>query len=278
MAGLKDDLVISTTRLKLITQLFAAGFIIFSPELKLTSLHGFLGIYNIPLIIGYLLSLLIVVAFINAYNLIDGIDGLAAILGIVITLSYALYFYITTHFYYVLISIIVAGILLGFLRFNFSSGLNKISMGNGGSLIIGFVVAFLSLKVLTMNPYNQIVNSGYLPENTVLLAIAVLFLPIFNTLRVIFIRFKNGNSPFEADQNHVYHVLLNNELSHKKSSIALGGLNILVILIYAFFSTRFHSLGMSIIIISLFLATAILFDFLKNRPRTRRQPKRKFSR
>ena len=131
MAGLKDDLVISTAKLKLVSQVFAAGFIIFSPELHLESLNGFLGIGNLPLIAGYILKLFIVVALINAYNLIDGIDGLAGIAGIVICSVFSFVFFTVKEPYFVLISISVVGILAAFLRFNFSNSRRKIFMGDG---------------------------------------------------------------------------------------------------------------------------------------------------
>lgn len=269
MAGLKDDLVISSAKLKFISQLFAAGFIIFSPELQLTNLHGFLGIFEIPEILGYALKLLIVVALINAYNLIDGIDGLAGIAGIVISLTYSWVFYATGHPYFVLISLCIAGILGAFLRFNFSPGVKKIFMGDGGSLIIGFMIAFLSLKILTMQPYEAVVDGGLLPENRLLFACAVLFLPIFDTLRVIIIRLKNGKTPFEADRNHMHHVLLDNGLSHKKASFVLGGLNLSVIIFYLELSRGLKSTGMSLAMLGVFLIVAIIFAGLKKKAQQR---------
>lgn len=265
MAGLKDDLVISSARLKFISQLFAAGFIIFSPELQLTSLHGFLGVFEIPILLGYAFKILIVVALINAYNLIDGIDGLAGIVGIVISLTYALVFYSTGHPYFVLLSLCTAGILSAFLRFNFSRGRKKIFMGDGGSLVMGFMIAFLSLKLLVMKPYQPLVREGYTPENTLLFALAVLFLPIFDTLRVILIRLKNGKTPFEADRNHMHHVLLDNGLSHKKASFILGGLNLAVIVLFIMLSRDLKSGGMSLAMLGVFVIVAIAFEALRKK-------------
>ncbi|WP_083634102.1 glycosyltransferase family 4 protein [Salegentibacter sp. T436] len=265
MAGLKDDLVISSARLKFISQLFAAGFIIFSPELQLTSLHGFLGVFEIPILLGYAFKVLIVVALINAYNLIDGIDGLAGIVGIVISLTYALVFYSTGHPYFVLLSLCTAGILSAFLRFNFSRGRKKIFMGDGGSLVMGFMIAFLSLKLLVMKPYQPLVREGYTPENTLLFALAVLFLPIFDTLRVILIRLKNGKTPFEADRNHMHHVLLDNGLSHKKASFVLGGLNLAVIVLFIMLSRDLKSGGMSLAMLGVFVIVAIAFEALRKK-------------
>ena len=92
MVGLKDDLVISTARVKLFGQITAALFLIFSPELELDTLYGFLGIAAIPLAVGYLIKAFIVLALINSFNLIDGIDGLAGIIVIVISLAYGYFF------------------------------------------------------------------------------------------------------------------------------------------------------------------------------------------
>ncbi|HEY9184691.1 MAG TPA: MraY family glycosyltransferase [Salegentibacter sp.] len=265
MTGLKDDLVISSAKLKFVSQLFAAGFIIFSPELQLTSLHGFLGISDIPVLLGYGLKVLIVVALINAYNLIDGIDGLAGIAGIVISLTYALVFYATGHPYFVLISLTVAGILSAFLRFNFSRGRKKIFMGDGGSLVIGFMIAFLSLKILVMQPYEPLMREGFVPENRLLFALAVLFVPIFDTLRVIIIRLGKGKTPFEADRNHMHHVLLDNGLSHKKASLVLGTLNLAVIILYVLLSRGLKSIGMSLAMITIFAVVALIFAGLKRK-------------
>ncbi|MFD1094249.1 glycosyltransferase family 4 protein [Salegentibacter chungangensis] len=277
MAGLKDDLVISSAKLKFVSQLFAAGFIIFSPELQLTTLHGFLGVFAIPAVLGYSFKALIVVALINAYNLIDGIDGLAGIAGIVISLTYAMVFYATGHPYFVLVSLTAAGILGAFLRFNFSRGRRKMFMGDGGSLIMGFVIAFLSLKILVMQPYEPLMREGFVPENRLLFALAVLFLPVFDTLRVIIIRLKNGKTPFEADRNHMHHVLLDNGFSHKKASLLLGALNLAVIILYIMLSRDLKSIGMSLAMAGVFIAAGLLFEALrvkaKQKPKVYFRPK-----
>jgi UDP-GlcNAc:undecaprenyl-phosphate/decaprenyl-phosphate GlcNAc-1-phosphate transferase len=263
MAGLKDDLVVSSAKLKFVSQIFAAGFIIFSPELLLTNLHGFLGITEIPLWLGYGLKLLVVVALINAYNLIDGIDGLAGIAGIVICSSFAVIFHIINEPYFVLLSVTVVGVLAGFLRYNFSRGDRKIFMGDGGSLTIGFLIAFLSLKILVRNESPTLLDEGFMPENRVLFLAAILFLPIYDTLRVIVLRLIEKKSPFEADRNHLHHVLLDNKLSHKQASLVLGGINILIIAVFIFLSRHFESIGLSLIMLLVFLVVGIVFEILK---------------
>ena len=269
MAGLKDDLVVSSAKLKFVSQLFAAAFIIFSPELQMTTLHGFWGVFAIPAALGFAIKGLIVVALINAYNLIDGIDGLASVTGIIISLAYALVFYATGHPYFVLVSLTVAGILGAFLRFNFSRGGRKMFMGDGGSLVIGFMIAFLSLKILVMEPYAPLAQQDFVPENRLLFALAVLFIPIFDTLRVIIIRLRSGKTPFEADRNHMHHVLLDNGRTHKQASFLLGGVNLLVIGLYIWLSQYLKSTGLTLAMLVVFLLAAVAFDALKKRARKR---------
>ena len=179
--------------------------------------------------------------------------------------AYAVVFYYSGLAYYVLLSLTGIGILTAFLRFNFSRGGRKMFMGDGGSLIIGLLIAFLSLKILVTNQDPNMITEGFFPENRILFVLAVLFLPVFDTLRVIIIRFKNGKSPFEADRSHMHHVLLDNGLNHKKASLLLGALNLGVILLYIMLSRDLHSFAMSVVLLLIFIIVGIVFEALRKR-------------
>lgn len=265
MVGLKDDLVVSTARVKLFGQITATCFIIFSPELHLASLEGFWGIYDIPEAVGLLLKAVLVIALINAYNLIDGIDGLASMVGIVISACFALVFYSTNQPFYALVSISLTGILSAFLRFNFSRGDRKIFMGDSGSLVIGLVLAFLGIRILVMEPFLPLMREGHEPANRLLFLACVLFIPIFDTLRVIVIRKLNGNSPFSPDRNHCHHVLLDLGYSHKKASFFLATLNFLIIVTYLYFSTALSNLWLSLFVVVIYAGVFFLFFELKKK-------------
>lgn len=263
MVGLKDDLVVSTAKVKLFGQLTAACFIIFSPELQLTSLYGFLGIYEIPAILGYFITAFFIVALINAYNLIDGIDGLASFVGIVISLSYALIFYGTGHSYYMMVSVGLAGVLCGFIRYNFSRGRKKIFMGDSGSLIIGLILGFLTIKHLVMEPSQPLIGQGYDPANRLLFLSCVLFVPVFDTLRVMMIRIIGGVSPFSADRNHAHHVLLDLGLKHWQASMSLALLNLMVISIFFYFSNKLSHSWLVFLVVLIYGTAFFLFYQLK---------------
>lgn len=258
MVGVKDDLVVSTARVKLVGQLIASSFVIFSPELTITSLHGFLGIHEIPGIIGILISFGIIILMINAYNLIDGINGLAGTIGSIICCCYGLVFYLMGNDFFMMIAVTVVGILLAFLRFNLSTGKNKIFMGDSGSLIIGFVIGFLTIKILAIPEQIPYLENGFSPINRVPFILAVLFVPLFDTFRVMTLRILNGGSPFVAGRDHTHHLLLDCGLNHPRSSLVLGLVNILVI---ATFLVLASVLSNGLLLCSMLLLF-ILFFFL----------------
>lgn len=265
MVGLKDDLVISTARVKLFGQIAAACFLVLSPEMHLTNLHGFWGIYEIPELMGLFLTTFLVIALINAYNLIDGIDGLAALVGIVISTTYALIFFITEKPYFVLISVSLGGVLSAFLRFNYSRGQRKIFMGDSGSLIVGLVLAFLSIKLLVMAPYLPMIQEGFSPSNRLLFVACILFIPVFDTLRVILLRLFKGDSPFSADKEHAHHILLDLGLSHKKAGFFLASLNILIIFTFWYFSNLLSNLWLTFVVLTMYGAMFLMFYVLKKK-------------
>ncbi|CAM4353011.1 MraY family glycosyltransferase [Gillisia limnaea] len=263
MVGIKDDLVVSTARVKLFGQIAAVCFLIFSPELQLNTLNGFWGIYEIPPVVGYSINATIAIALINAYNLIDGIDGLASMAGMVIAGVYAMVFYMTGNSYFVLVSTGVMGILTAFLRFNFSRGRRKIFMGDSGSLVIGLLLAFLTIKILVMAPNPSLIAEGYDPSNRLLLIACVLFLPAFDTLRVMIIRMTNKTSPFSADRNHAHHVLLDLGFTHFRASFSLALLNLMVISGFFFLAPLVSNLWLSFITILMYAVSFFLFSKLK---------------
>ena len=271
MVGLKDDLVISTAKVKLIGQIMAAFFLVFSPELELSSLYGFMGIYEVPFWAGILFKTLLVIAIINAYNLIDGIDGLGAITGIVISSVFAITFYSTGEPFFALVSISVVGILCAFLRFNFSRGRNKIFMGDSGSLLIGLLLSFFALKFLVMQPHPNLIANGFSPANRLLFLACILFIPIFDTLRVMIIRKINGTSPFSPDRNHAHHVLLDLGFSHLRASLSLGFLNITVVSIYIYFADKLPHLWLAFVVVFLYASGFFLFVRLKKIAASRAQ-------
>ena len=221
--GIKDDVRDSSPRAKALGQCIAVALLLSVPEFRIESLHGFLGIGQLPLFIGVPLSLFLYISLINAYNLIDGIDGLAAIIGMVASASFAFLFYQMAIPFYFGLSIAMCSILLAFLGFNFSER-KKIFMGDTGSLLVGLFLGMLAMKLLSVSAEAATLTGISLTQLPLLL-LTVLIVPAFDVCRVTFIRYWQKQPFFTADRNHMHHVLIDSGRSHKKAAITLGLLN-----------------------------------------------------
>lgn len=264
MVGLKDDLVNSSAKVKLYGQLLASAFIVFSPSFNIKNLNGLLGIYELNPLISILLSILFLIFIINAYNLIDGIDGLASVIGIIISGSFIFLFYMKHDYFFMLLNVLTASVLMAFLRFNLSNGRFKIFMGDCGSLVIGMIIGACSLHYISISSETNI-GTTILPENTFLVIISILCIPIFDTIRIILIRIIHGRSPFEADRNHLHHVLIDLGFKHSTSSILLGLLNVFIIVITLMLSKSLASSYILIYFSIQFVFLAYFFYYLKKK-------------
>ncbi len=223
--GLKDDILVIDPYKKLVAQALAATLLILFTDIRVGSLFGLFGITQLPYLMSFGLTLFVMIAIINAYNLIDGIDGLAGGLGVVACLTLGIYFYIAGILWATVLCATLIGALTGFIRFNFSTT-RKVFMGDSGSLTVGFVLAMLAIKFLQVNEIAH--PMGYV-KNAPGLAIAILFIPLFDTLRVFIHRIMSGKAPFHADRNHIHHFVVDSGFSHKQTSIILCSANAMII-------------------------------------------------
>jgi UDP-N-acetylmuramyl pentapeptide phosphotransferase/UDP-N-acetylglucosamine-1-phosphate transferase len=265
--GIKDDLMISTPRAKVVGEILAIFFILFCNCLKVYSLEGFLGIHNIPSLVSYVFVILMILTIINSFNMIDGIDGLASSMGIVIFTMYAIIFYTLELHFYFLLCLCLIGILVGYLRFNLSKT-NKVFMGDTGSLIIGFCIGFLSLKFLSTDA-SLLRTHTFNPENSLVIIGAIFFIPLFDTLRVIGVRLLNKKSPFGSDNNHIHHILIQLGLTHFKASLLLCFINVIIAITLILMSSHFTSFEMLGVLILFFIFFLGVFYKLKTNMQTK---------
>jgi UDP-N-acetylmuramyl pentapeptide phosphotransferase/UDP-N-acetylglucosamine-1-phosphate transferase len=267
--GLKDDLVVSTPKAKIGGEILAIFFVIFCNCLEVNSLEGFLGFNDVPSWLSYSVIVLMMLTIVNAYNMIDGIDGLASVIGIAIFGLYAFIFFAASLDFYFLLCLSLIGILLAYLRYNLSST-KKIFMGDTGSLVIGFCIGFMSLKFLSMD-VSLISDYAFQGENKFIIIGAIFFIPLFDTLRVIGVRLLNKQSPFYPDNNHIHHILINSGLSHFKASLFLCFLNLVIaitLIVMSFSLNSIEMLGVMMLYFTFFLG---VFHKLKTNVRKRNQ-------
>ncbi|MBV8255045.1 MAG: undecaprenyl/decaprenyl-phosphate alpha-N-acetylglucosaminyl 1-phosphate transferase [Chitinophaga sp.] len=224
MVGMKDDIVGLSPLKKLIGQLLASFAIIYLGNLQISNMYGFMGIYELPASISLMLTYFTFIVVINAFNLIDGVDGQAGSIGLLVSAILGAYFLHVGETTYAVIGFALAGGLASFLIYNISPA--KIFMGDTGSLLIGLVNAVLVIKFIDVagNP------AGKMPITaTPGVAFAILIVPLFDTLRVFAVRMLQGRSPFSADRNHIHHYLLDLKLNHKQTTLVSVSVNALYI-------------------------------------------------
>jgi len=227
--GIKDDMLVLSANKKFLGQVIATGILIHFGDIRITSMHGLLGITDIPLAISYLLSYISIIVIINAFNLIDGVDGLAGTLGLLTMTIFGSYFFMANMIAYSILAFSLAGSLLAFLLFNYNPA--KIFMGDSGSLILGLVNAILVIKFIAIADNR---SSGYFMESSVAIGFSILMVPLTDTLRVFSMRIFKGRSPFSADREHIHHLLLDRGLNHKYVTLCCVSLNIMFIAVAYF--------------------------------------------
>lgn len=213
--GLKDDLLVLSPRKKFLGQLMAALVLIVFTDTRIMGFFGIFGITILPYWLSVMFTLFVYVLIINAYNLIDGVDGLAGSLALFACAAFTYIFLKTDDVSMATIAVATIGSLLPFLRLNFSKK-RKIFMGDTGSMIIGFMVAFFAVRFISETHGD--LSSSY-SNSAPIIALTIVYFPLLDTLRIFFIRtVVHRKSPFEADQNHLHHEFLKLGFSHKRTT------------------------------------------------------------
>lgn len=247
--GVRDDLSSLMAKHKLVIQIFAAVLVVYFGGWKINGLNGLFGVESFPYGLNEIFTIFVIVVMTNAFNLIDGIDGLAGSIALLITLFFGWYFYNTDHLLSAVISLSIAGAVLGFLLFNWFP--SKVFMGDTGSMMLGFMISTLLVQFLAV-PYELAASLNV--SSPVSVGIALLILPVYDTLRVFCIRFYQGKSPLAPDRNHIHHTLLKLGMNHGQSTIILILYNTIALLV----SIGFQHLGDMVLIPSIFFTTVAI--------------------
>jgi UDP-GlcNAc:undecaprenyl-phosphate/decaprenyl-phosphate GlcNAc-1-phosphate transferase len=255
--GLTDDLVGVNPSKKIMAQLGVAVTIVILADCRLTNFHGVAGIYEIPYWAGSLVSVAFIIFFINAFNLIDGIDCLAGGIGFLICSVFAFYFYNMNQPGWYYVAVAMCGCLLGFLFFNRSPA--KIFMGDTGSMFLGLIVSILSINFIELNKPVSGALSQPVFKCAPALVYALLIIPFFDTIRIFSIRIINKKSPFAADRKHIHHRLLDLRFSHMQSTGMLLMANVVSIVLVAIFITIKTELLLLLDTVYILLLNGLLF-------------------
>jgi len=259
--GLKDDILVISPVKKFIGQVLAAFIIIYYGGIQIRSMHGFLGVYQLPEMFSLLLTYFAVIVVINSFNLIDGVDGLAGSLGLLSTVIFGVYFLYVNMLPYAVVAFSLAGSLLAFLIFNFQPA--KIFMGDTGSLLVGTINSILVIKFINVANTEDVL---FPIASSPAVGFTILMIPLLDTLRVFGIRILHRRSPFSPDRNHIHHLLLDRGFSHKAITFFLVSIN-LVMVALVFFARSMNCTFLIASVFAIFFTIIALIYYLRPTPR-----------
>lgn len=264
--GIVDDILGLDAKIKFAVQVLAA---IFMPlcNLYINNLYGFCGIYEIPVWVGYPLTILVFLLIVNAINLIDGIDGLASGLCVICLTVFSVVF-TRLSLPYSLFTFGLLGTVLAFMYFNLFGNVErstKTFMGDTGSLILGYSIAYFCIKYAMFNPMIMPIHVHDCP---ILLSFSLVFIPVIDLVRVAIERTCKGKGMFTPDKTHIHHLCMAACMSMHAT---MGFILCMQLLIVGANMLLFHvmKVGSTWLVLSNFILYAIVVVMLRVQSRKR---------
>ncbi|MEL6656574.1 MAG: MraY family glycosyltransferase [Bacteroidota bacterium] len=265
LTGLKDDLAPLSAQKKLVAQLMTAILIVYFADIRLESLHGmFSWEGDMPYWLSMLLSVFTILVVTNAFNLIDGINGLAASLAALAAGCMGLWFAAVGEIAQAVLAFSCLGALVAFLRFNLLPPA-KIFMGDTGSLVIGTVMSVLALEFIETNGALYATHPLHF-EAAAVVTMTIISVPLFDTLRVFITRIIKGRSPFKPDRRHIHHLLIDSGCSHLQATGILFCFQVgLIVVVYMLHAEVEQHLLLLLLLSIILTATYFLYRAAKRK-------------
>ncbi|MDA0890257.1 MAG: MraY family glycosyltransferase [Bacteroidetes bacterium] len=258
--GVIDDLLGLSPYKKIIGQLIAILILIYLGKIQINSMHGVLGVYELPDIIATLFTVFVVIVITNGFNLIDGVDGLASGIGVIASLGFGVMAYLMNQTDMAIIAFSLLGALLAFLKYNFHPA--RLFMGDTGSLLVGMTLSVLAINLIHSGVVTETIH---FPNKGPLIAVVFLAIPLFDSLRVFVVRIIDGKNPLYAGREHIHHALLDLGLGHKRTAFALYLMSLLLIAVAYFLLELNINSSIAILALVSFIILMIPYYILRKR-------------
>ena len=254
--GTMDDILNLTPRLRFSIEILIICWLMYANKASLNCFYGLWGLGNIPEYIAVPLTIFSCVGIINAINLIDGVNGLSSGLCFMASVLFAIMFYHLGNPVMTTIAVTAAGAIIPFFLHNVFGYNTRMFIGDSGTLVIGTMMSMFVISMLEKRP--ESIALAYKGMGLVPFELAVLSIPVFDTLRVMSTRMLHGRSPFSPDKTHLHHIFIDLGYSHTGTTISILTLNFLITAIW-FLS---YKLGASIDLqLYIVLSLSALFTF-----------------
>ncbi len=225
--GTIDDIIDLSPTIRFIIEILVIVWLMYTSNSSINCFWGLWGISTIPQWISYPLTVFAAVGIINAINLIDGVNGLSSGFCFMSSALFAAFFYTTGSQTMTTLAMSAAGAIVPFFLHNVFGKNTKMFIGDGGTLVIGTMMAMFVISILGKNPgCIKIAASG---AGLIPFTLAVLSIPVFDTLRVMSTRILNKKSPFHPDKTHLHHLFIDLGFSHIGTTVSILSLNFLIV-------------------------------------------------
>lgn len=226
--GTVDDIIDLSPSLRFLIEILLTLMLMYTCGYSIDSFHGLWGLYEVSPYISLPLTIIAVVGIINAINLIDGVDGYSSGYCIMTCFIFGLFYALVGDIPMVMLASVCAGALIPFFMHNVFGRTSKMFIGDGGTLVMGVVMSIFVLNMLKKETYCCVYSSwgmGLVP-----LTLAILSIPVFDTVRVMSTRILRGTSPFHPDKTHLHHLFIDMGFSHIGTTAFILLLNLLNVL------------------------------------------------
>ena len=226
--GTMDDILDISSTTRFLLEILVALMIVYTCEYSLDNLHGLWGVSALSPWVSVPLTVVTVVGIINAINLIDGVDGYSSGYCVMACVMFGIFFYLVGDMPMTMLAIVCAASLIPFFLHNVFGRASKMFIGDGGTLLMGCVMSVFVLNILKSSTHCEEYCSWGL--GLVPFTLAVLCVPVFDTVRVMTMRILRKTSPFHADKTHLHHMFIELGFSHIGTTVSILTLNCLVVL------------------------------------------------
>lgn len=255
--GTIDDILNLSPKLRFIIEIAVIGLLIFVTDGSINNFFGTWGLGALNIWVAVPLTIVACVGIINAINLIDGVNGLSTGFCVLASILFAIFFYHSNNITMCTIAMSSVGAIIPFFLHNVFGKATRMFIGDGGALVMGIIMSTFIMNILRTD------STGYIYElkhfGLIPFCLAVLSVPVFDTLRVMSTRILRGTSPFNADKTHLHHLFIDLGFSHIGTTFSILSLNTLIVLCW----WLSYKLGASIDIqLYIVLSMSILVTFV----------------
>jgi len=259
LLGVWDDIKNLPAVLRLIVQFGIVGAYMGFTGHYIDNFYGLFGIHELSPWVAIPLSLVAGVGTINAINMIDGIDGYSSGYAIMSCTSFAALFIAVHRSVWSCLAVIVASAMIPFFMHNVFGVKSKMFIGDGGTMMLGFLMTIFEFGALSLSCAPELEAQGI---GLIALTLAVLCIPVFDTLRVMIARMVRGRSPFRPDKSHLHHLFLDMGFSHLGAAFSILSMNLVVMLVWLMLWLMGASINSQTCVVVL-MGASVTFGFYK---------------